>query len=445
MKTGKNILLIDDDANLNRVLKQQLQDEGYHVTPATDGESGLQLFRTGSFDIVISDLAMPGINGMEVLRTVRDQDEAAIFILITAYGTVEDAVKACRLGADDFLTKPFGIEQLRFVIEKTLRLKQLEQENIALRTQVQAETGIENLIGKSPVMQAVFQKIRKVAPSDVTVLITGESGTGKELVARALHSLSLRRQGPFISVDSAAIPDNLMESELFGHVRGAFTGANADRKGKFELAHGGTLFLDEIGDLKPELQSKLLRVLQERQIEPLGSNRLIDVDVRILAATNQNLREAVKTGAFRQDLYYRLAVMEITLPPLRERIEDIPELIDFLIAKHAHSEHWFIEPDVYTALARRRWDGNIRELENVLQRAMVLSEDRILTLLDLGTDEKQTDLIPEREEKTLEAIEKRAIMEALKAENNNQTKAAKRLGIPRHVLIYRLKKWGISP
>ena len=185
--------------------------------------------------------------------------------------------------------------------------------------------------------------------------------------------------------------------------------------------------------------------MQERQIEPLGSNRLIDVDVRILAATNQNLREAVKTGAFRQDLYYRLAVMEITLPPLRERIEDIPELIDFLIAKHAHSEHWFIEPDVYTALARRRWDGNIRELENVLQRAMVLSEDRILTLLDLGTDEKQTDLIPEREEKTLEAIEKRAIMEALKAENNNQTKAAKRLGIPRHVLIYRLKKWGISP
>jgi DNA-binding NtrC family response regulator len=445
MKTGKNILLIDDDANLNRVLKQQLQDEGYHVTSARDGESGLQLFRTGSFDIVISDLAMPGINGMEVLRTVRDQNEAVIFILITAYGTVEDAVKACRLGADDFLTKPFGIEQLRFVIEKTLRLKQLEQENIALRTQVQAETGIENLIGKSPVMQAVFQKIRKVAPSDVTVLITGESGTGKELAARALHTLSLRRQGPFISVDCAAIPDNLMESELFGHVRGAFTGANADRKGKFELADDGTLFLDEIGDLKPELQSKLLRVLQERQIEPLGSNRLIDVDVRILAATNQNLREAVKAGAFRQDLYYRLAVMEITLPPLRERIEDIPELIDYLVSKHAHSEHWFVEPDVYTALARRRWDGNIRELENVLQRAMVLSEDGILTLRDLDTDEKQTDLIPEQEEKTLEAIEKRAIMEALKAENNNQTKAAKRLGIPRHVLIYRLKKWGISP
>jgi DNA-binding NtrC family response regulator len=445
MKSGKRILLIDDDANLNRVLKQQLQDEGYYVTPARDGESGLQLFRGGTFDIVISDLAMPGINGMEVLRTVRDRDETVIFILITAYGTVEDAIKACRLGADDFLTKPFGIEQLRFVIEKTRRLKRLEQENIALRTQVQSETGIENLVGKSPVMQAVFQKIRKVAPSDVTVLITGESGTGKELAARALHSQSLRRQGPFISVDCAAIPEHLMESELFGHVRGAFTGANADRKGKFKLADSGTLFLDEIGDLKPELQSKLLRVLQERQIEPLGSNRLINVDVRILAATNQNLREAVNMGTFRQDLYYRLAVMEITLPPLRERIEDIPELIDFLVAKHAHSERWFIEPDVYTALARRRWDGNIRELENVLQRVMVLSEGRILTPRDLDTDEKPGAVIPEREEKTLEAIEKRAIMEAMRAEHNNQTKAAKRLGIPRHVLIYRMKKWGFSP
>ncbi|NQT25466.1 sigma-54-dependent Fis family transcriptional regulator [candidate division KSB1 bacterium] len=443
MKSKQRILLIDDDASLNRVLEHQLEDVGFSVETKKDGESGLKTFKSGRFEVVISDIAMPGINGLEVLKRIRTLDSDVIFILITAFGTVEDAIEACHSGADDFLTKPFGIEQLRFVIEKALRLRNLERENIALRTQVQSETGLENLIGKSTVMQKLFQQIIKVAPSDITVLIFGESGTGKELTARALHTLSSRTTGPFIPLDCAAIPDNLMESELFGHVKGAFTGANSDRKGKFEQADGGTLFLDEIGELKPNLQAKLLRVLQEHQIEPVGSNHIVDVDVRILAATNCDLSQAVTDGSFRQDLFYRLAVMELNLPPLRERLDDVPELTSFFIQKHTSDQNWNIEPEFIRELSKRAWPGNIRELENVIQRALVLAEKGHLTIRDLQ-QESRLPTHHTHHDMTLEAVEKRLIIETLNLENGNQTHTADRLGIPRHVLIYRMKKWGIK-
>ena len=444
MKHSRSILLIDDDANLNRVLQQQLRDEGYEVDTALDGETGIALFANGKYDIVLSDLAMPKLNGMEVLRALRKKSSDVIFILMTAYGTVDDAITACRAGADDFITKPFGIEQLQFVIEKASRLRNLEQENIALRTQVQKETNLENLVGRSSVMQAAFQQIRKVAPSDVTVLILGESGTGKELTARALHALSPRQNKPFVPVDCAAIPENLIESELFGHVKGAFTGATSDRQGKFQQAHDGTLFLDEIGELKQEIQAKLLRVLQERQVEPVGSNRIIPVDVRIVASTNRDLKQSVADGQFRQDLYYRLAVMEISLPPLRERLEDIPALTDFFIKKYGGSQSWTVDETTYQLLSRHAWPGNIRELENVIQRSLVLSEPGRFSI-DLSLQENLiSGGMQSASDTTLESIETHAILEALQKENNNQTRAAKRLGIPRHVLIYRMKKWNID-
>lgn len=444
MKSEQKILLIDDDPGLSRVLEQQLADEGFAVRAAKDGESGLTLFEKQDFDIVISDLAMPGMNGLDVLRTIRKRDAEVIFILITAYGTVDDAITACRAGADDFLTKPFGIEQLRFVIEKAVRFRALERENLALRTQVQSESGLENMIGRSAAMQQVFQKIRKVAPSDATVLILGESGTGKELCARAIHALGLRKSGPFIPVDCTAIPENLMESELFGHVKGAFTGATKDRSGKFVQARGGTLFLDEIAELRSDLQAKLLRVLQERKIQPVGSNRIIDVDVRIIAATNQDLSRAVKEGAFRQDLYYRLAVIELQLPSLRERIEDIPLLIDHFVQKHGKGQSWIVEPAFCRMLSRRDWPGNVRELENAVQRALVLAEHGRLTPDDLILPESSPGHASADEAGTLEAIEKNAILRALDQTGGNQTRAAKILGIPRHVLIYRMKKWQID-
>ena len=445
MKKSVRILLIDDDESLCRVLDHQLKEEGFIVKSALKGREGLSYFEKDHFDVVITDLAMPDIGGMEILREIRSKDNRTVVILITAYGTVENAVEACNKGADDYVTKPFGIEQLRFVIEKALRFRELERENVSLKVQLSDKYGLQSFVGQSVGLQEVYRVIQKVAPTDTTVLIQGESGTGKELVARAIHALSARKGHPFIPVDCAAIPETLIESELFGHVKGAFTGALKDRRGKFELAEGGSLFLDEIGDLKEELQAKLLRTLQERQIEKVGSDRSLPINVRIIAATNRDLALAVQESSFRQDLYYRLAVVVIQIPPLRDRREDIPELVDHFISKYARERKITIEKDVYRILMGYDWPGNVRELENVVERAIVLADDHVIRGRDIQEHQMRKPFQDTfREDQTLEAIERKAIVDALRNVNGNQSQAARHLGIPRHVLIYRMKKWGIG-
>jgi DNA-binding NtrC family response regulator len=367
------VLLIDDDFNLCRVLAHQLEKNGYQVTTANEGKRGIELFRKQSFEIVISDIQMPDINGIEVLKTIRDLNKEAIIILITAYGTVEDAIRACDLGADDFLTKPFGQEQLLFIIEKAVQIQQLHNENALLKQEVAGKYKFDNMVADSARMQEVLKLTIQVARSNATVLITGESGTGKELIARAIHYNSPRKEKPLITVNCPSIPENLIESELFGHVKGAFTGAIKDRKGQFEQADGGSIFLDEIGDLREDLQAKLLRVLQEHEFQPVGGSKTIKVDVRIIAATNRNLELLVKQKRFREDLYYRLNVVPIIIAPLRERKEDIPFLIDFFVKKYSEGRKFKVSSEAIKTLQNYEWPGNVRELENIIERILALA------------------------------------------------------------------------
>lgn len=445
--SGYRVLLIDDDVNLCTVLRHQLTKQEYVVETAYSGREGLRLFSESEFDIVITDIQMGDMNGIEVLKQIRRENERVVVIIITAYGSVDNAVEACRLGADDYLTKPFGQEQLRFVLEKALRFRQLQEENRQLRSEVTEKFQFGNIIAHSAAMEPVIKMAAQVARSNATVLLTGESGTGKELFARAIHYNSPRASKPLITVNCPSIPDNLLESELFGHVKGAFTGAIRDRKGKFQLADGGTIFLDEIADLKESVQAKLLRVLQEHEVEPLGGSEVIHVDVRVIAATNKNLEELMRQGKFREDLYYRLSVVPIHIPPLRERREDIPFLVDFFVKKYAGEGRFSVEPEVYTLLQAYHWPGNVRELENVIERAVVLSTENRLTAesLPLHIRESRTPVFSvQGEDLTLEEIEKQAIRAALTKSQGNRTRAARLLGIPRHVLLYRLKKFGME-
>ncbi len=445
-----SILLIDDDESLNKVIAYQLGQMGYKITTATNGKNGIEKFKQGDFDILISDLQLPGINGMEILKTIRQFDKQVIIIIITAFGTVENAIEACHLGADDYLTKPFGKETLRFTIEKAIKLHKLQRENIQLRSELYKNYDFGNLIGKSAAMEDVLKLAGRVAESDATVLIQGESGTGKELIARAIHYNSRRKDKPFIIVNCPSIPDTLIESELFGHVKGAFTGASRDRKGKFQLAHEGSIFLDEIGDLKEDLQAKLLRVLQEKEIERVGDSSPTRIDVRIIAASNKKLEQLVQEGRFREDLYYRLNVVAILIPPLRDRKQDIPFLVDYFIKKYSKDKKFIITNEAMELFAAYDWPGNVRELENSIERAIVVSTDSIITKETLPATIKpasaQKYQLAEKidiDNLTLEEIERLAIIEALKKSNGNQTKAAKMLDIPRHVLLYRMKKLGI--
>ncbi len=439
------LLLIDDDTSLCRVLEHQLNEEGYVVTSASGGREGLALHGKEHFDIVVTDIAMPDMSGMQVLEEVRSRDTDTIIILITAYGTVEEAIRACRMGADDYITKPFGIEQLLFVIEKARQLKKLENENISLKAELEQRFGLENLVGGSVAMQEVYRLINKVAATDTTVLIQGESGTGKELVARAVHTLGKRKGKLFVPVDCAAIPDTLIESELFGHEKGAFTGAYKDRKGKFESAGEGTIFLDEIGDLREELQAKLLRVLQEKRISRVGSDMSIPVDVRIISASNRDLQQAVLDGNFRKDLYYRLAIIVIDLPPLRQRREDIPALTRYFLNRYAGKRKMYIEDTALEKLKKYDFPGNVRELENIIERAVVLAEGGSITLHELpGQLSGDSISLQSGEVLGLEEIEKRAVTTALRKSAGNQTKAAELLNIPRHMLLYRMKKWNLK-
>ncbi len=443
-------LLVDDDINLTKVLSYQLQQVGYQVTVAHSGKEGLELFKKQVFPLIISDIQMPDLDGIRLLEEIRAIDHDAVFILITAFGSIDQAVKACELGADDYLTKPFSREQLIFTIEKALRIRQLEQENQLLKQELGKHFTFENLVVQSPAMQKVVQIAARLAQSDSNVLLLGESGTGKNLIAKAIHYNSKRKDKPLITVNCPSIPDQLLESELFGHIKGSFTGAIADRQGKFELANGGTIFLDEIGDLKPELQAKLLRVIQEKEFERIGENKPIKVDVRIIAATNRDLKKLVAENKFREDLYYRLSVVPIVLPPLRQRKEEIPLLIDLVLKKLGVHGKLRITPQAVARLQAYPWPGNVRELENVIEQMVVLSGKDVLDVEDLPEHLQTETQLPEKNLQMvngllpLKELEKLAIEQALQQAEGNQSQAARLLQIPRHVLIYKMKKYGLS-
>ncbi|MBE0596981.1 MAG: sigma-54-dependent Fis family transcriptional regulator, partial [Desulfuromonadales bacterium] len=413
------------------------------------GEAGLRAFAQETPAVVVTDIQMPGVSGYEVLKQIKAERPQTLVIVITAHGTVEKAVEAMKLGAYDYLTKPFSRDELRMVVAKAFSFRGLQEENVRLREELTDRLDFSHLVGISDPMQEVFDLVRRVAATEATVLVTGESGTGKELIARAIHHGSERRQGAFVTVNCAAIPSELLESELFGHVRGAFTGAVRDRKGKFELADGGTLFLDEVGELPMELQPKLLRALQEREIEPVGAT-VRKIDVRLVAATNRDLEAAMEAGTFREDLYYRLAVIPVHLPPLRARQSDIPLLAKHFLHKHGGAGVQFA-PQAMDRLTAYDWPGNVRELENAVQRMLILRRGDLIDEQELPPKLVQRGRPPAggvlnlpEEGYSLEDLEKEAVLEALRRQGWNQTRAAAFLRIPRHTLIYRMEKYGIK-
>ncbi|MCD6580574.1 MAG: sigma-54-dependent Fis family transcriptional regulator [Desulfuromusa sp.] len=445
---AQQILLIDDDASLRRVTEFNLQEAGYHVLTANDGAEGLALFKRYRPPLVITDVQMPGMSGYEVLEAVLNLEPQTLVVIVTAFSTVAQAVDAMKVGAYDYLAKPFSRDQLSLTVAKAFEYRNLRQENSQLKEALSGSADREQIIGESKAMQQLLQRVEKVAASNAYVLISGESGTGKEVIAKALHRGSARSKGPFIAVNCAAIPKDLIESELFGHLKGSFTGAIKDRKGKFSLADGGTLFLDEIGELPVDLQPKLLRSLQEQQIEPVGGVTE-QVDVRVIAATNRNLEEAMQAGIFREDLYYRLAVVPMEIPPLRERKEDIPLLLEFFLRKQQASTNVHFSDQVSTYLQNYSWPGNVRELENVVEQMLILRSSDTLELSDLperiGRPAAQKNGVLNLPEDgySLELLEQEAVREALRRCNGNKSKAAAFLQIPRHTLLYRLEKYNI--
>jgi DNA-binding NtrC family response regulator len=455
MTSKPSILLIDDDDSLRRVTEFTLLEEGYAVLTASNGRAGLDLFRSASVDLVLTDVKMPEMDGMEVLPVLKAMQPDLPVIMLTAHGTITSAVEAMKLGAFDYLTKPFSRDQLRASVRKALEVANLKTENRQLRQMVAERFSFAAMIAGSRAMRDVADTAARVAQSDTTVLLQGESGTGKELLAKAIHVHSARARRPFVTVNCAAIPEHLIESELFGHRRGAFTGAVADKQGKFEVANGGTIFLDEIGDLPLLLQVKILRVLQEREIDTVGDARSHTVDVRVVAATNRDLEKMIADGTFREDLYYRLAVVPLRVPPLRERADDIPLLVEHFLTKHTARLNRTVVPSVekavYSALNLYPWPGNIRELENVIERALVLDRDGVLGLDDLpervhaqGRRFGNVRVELPDEGISLEAVERDLILAALEKHGQNQTRAAAYLDITRSTLMYRMQKHGLD-
>ncbi len=443
------ILVIDDDTSLRRVLEYNLQEEGYEVQPASSGEEGLYWFGQSQPALVITDMKMPGMDGLMVLKSIKERSPEMLVIIITAFGTVDVAVEAMKAGAHDYITKPFNRDELKLTVRKALQFSGLAQENKRLKSELSDKSDFRTMIGTSKEMEKVFDVIRKVSDTEASVLITGESGTGKELVARSIHANSSRRDAPFVAINCSAIPRDLLESELFGHVKGAFTGAIRDKVGKFQLAEGGTLFLDEVGDLPLELQPKLLRALQEREVEPVGGTKTEKLDVRVLSATNLDIDKATADGTFREDLYYRLSVIPIHLPPLRERRKDIPVLIRYFCNKHGGEKITF-EQNALETLVRYPWPGNVRELENTVERLLIMRDSSVITVEALpdkfranSTQAGTVVKLPD-EGYPLEQLEREVVVEALERNSWNQTAAARFLRIPRHTLVYRIEKYGIK-
>ena len=452
MDTQKTILAVDDEPNMLRLLEISLKQAGYKPLLARDGKEALQLVKQQTVDLIVSDLHMPIMNGLDLLKNIRLDNESLPFIMVTAQGEIKTAVEAMKLGASDYILRPFDLETLEIAIAKALTVQRLTLENSYLRTANNAltphatESGI---IGQSPPMLALKQLIQQVGPEKATVLITGETGTGKELIAKAIHQASPRKEALFVAINCAAIPSEILESELFGHEKGAFTGAVKDRIGKFELADGGTLFLDEITEMPIHLQAKLLRALQEGVIEKLGGNRQISLDIRVVAATNQNPLQAVKAGKLREDLYYRLNVFQLNSPPLRERGDDIALLTNYFLAAHSTS----ISDEALQKLQAYAWPGNVRELENVLERATILSGKQLILTQHLPSDITGTALLAGQAlavtnlfsiPKTTEQIERKLIVDAIANCNGNKSKAAKLLEISERSLWNKLDQYQLK-
>ena len=447
------ILVVDDDAGLRESFRLILEDE-YEVIDVTDGHQALEVVRAAQIDVVLLDIRLPEMDGIEVLERIKQIEEQVEVILVTAVKTVKTAVGAMKLGAFDYVTKPFEEDELLATIRRALQKRSLEREVVYLRTELARRSGLDDIVGQHAEMQKLFRTIAQIAQTSSTVLISGESGTGKELVARAIHRMSPRRDKPFVAVNPAAISEALVESELFGHEKGAFTGAYQRKPGRFELAQGGTLFLDEIASLKPEMQAKLLRVLQERELERVGGTRTIRLDVRIVAASNVDLRQAVEREAFRADLYYRLNVVPITVPPLRERRSDVPLLVDHFIQRYTNELGKRIAgltPEAMAALQEYPWPGNVRELQNVVERAVALVESGPIGLNDLPTDlllpdhrlrVKQAENLPLRT--ATDEFERQIVLRVLERVQWNRSEASRILGIHRNSLKMKLKRWGVD-
>jgi two-component system response regulator AtoC len=455
------VLVVDDDKNTRDGLQRALRHR-FDVRTAESADAALAALADGAVDVMLSDVRMPGEDGISLLKRVQSRHPSVSCILITAYGSVETAVEAMKQGAFDFLTKPVNLDRLELLIDRALHTRDVEAKNQALEAQLDKKFGLESIIGSSPAMQELFDVIRQVAPTQASVLIQGPSGTGKELVANAIHRLSSRSRGPFVAVHCAALSPTLLESELFGHEKGAFTGAVSRRKGRFEQADGGTLFLDEIGEIEPAIQVKLLRVLEERRFERVGGDETIEVDIRLLTATNRDLKKLVEEGIFREDLYYRLSVVPVNLPPLSERAGDIPLLADHFIRDFAERNGRAITgitPDAVNLLCAYSWPGNVRELRNTIERMVVLSSGGRLTARDVppqiraagnapaggGTaaNNASSPSTPQPAAGSLAETEKRKILDVLAKHRGNRTRAAVELGISRRTLHRKLNEYGI--
>ncbi len=454
-----SILIIEDEAKLRHLIELQLTDEGFQSHSVGDAESGLKFLQKEPIDLVVTDFKLPGMSGLEFLHAAKRINAHLPVIVMTAYGTVESAVDAMKAGASDYVLKPFSLAELVIVIRKELATRELREENRSLREALGRRYEYKSIVANSEKMQAVLALVERVAPTNATVLLGGESGVGKDLIARAIHEHSHRASGPFVKINSTAIPENLLESELFGYEKGAFSGAVSMKPGKFELADKGTLFLDEIGDIPPAIQVKLLRVLQEREFERLGGTKTLKVDVRLIAATNRDLRAALEEGSFREDLYYRLNVVAIDIPPLRDHKEDIPALANFFLERFVRDSGKSIRsitPQALKLLMDFHWPGNVRELENIIQRGVALSAGGALDVADIhldsgtrrsaasgdGASSAGHHVLPEG--MTLEQWEDETIREALRRANGNKSQAARALGLSRNALRYRLSRMGVA-
>jgi len=446
---SESILLVDDDASLLRVTEYNLTSAGFNVISAKSGKEGIKAFQDNQPDLVISDVQLGDMNGIELLKQFKEKAPDVPIIIITAFGSIKMAVQAMHLGAFTFITKPFDRDTLRLSCIKALELRKLRHQTKALTKEVNRLTGAEGMETANSAMKELLDTALRVAESDATVLITGESGTGKEVLARLIHQNSNRSKDSFIGINCAAIPENLIESELFGHTKGSFTGAIKNRKGRFQSAHGGTLFLDEIGDLRPEMQVKILRAVQEKKVEPLGSDYSEDVDVRIIAATNRDLESDIRNGRFREDLYYRLSVIPLHLPPLRDRQEDIPGLVRHFLRRNHAPIDVKLSKEAMEKLQFYQWPGNIRELQNVIERCVILRKANLIDADDIQLPDSKPSTSSDAlhippDGISLEEVEKGLITKALQMSKGNRSQAARLLKIPRHVLIYRLEKFDIA-
>ncbi len=452
----EKILIVDDEKSILDLLNMVFKKQGYSVESALSAEKAFELLDEDDFDLVLTDVRLPKKSGMDILKYIKEKEPHMPVIMITAYGTIKQAVEAFKAGAVDYVLKPFDVEELKIIVEKGLKERRLKEENVLLRKELKERYSFKNMIGKSKSMQEIFGLIDKISGNDSTVLITGESGTGKEMAARALHFSGKRKDKPFTTVNCGALPENLLESELFGHVKGAFTGAVAQKKGMFQVAHQGTLFLDEIGEMSPQTQVKVLRAIQEKTIRRVGGTEEIPVDVRIISATNQDLKEKLKQGSFREDLFYRLNVITFQMPPLRERREDIPPLVQHFLKKHCEKSGIKIKrvaPEVFNVFETYRWPGNIRELENVIERIVAIEERETITKKSLPNEllsPQETEAVGRKIRsgfnlnKVMDELTKEYVQEALNLSNGNMKKASSVLGINYRSIRYLIDKYGIN-